>query len=215
MTTDFIEQRERIGQDVTLHKPNHSPIAKDEFHRMLELAHWKMAQSDTSKRTKPRFLGVDVGSKTGLALWDQELGDFLFMGTYSYWRAVWAALGMVNPYIDVIIVEDPGLNKHQHNLAPGDTKRKAASKGQDAGRVMQDTRRFIEFFRLLGFAVWQAKVNRTKLDLKDWRDHTGASGLWVRRGITSEHARDAGIYSGYQSGTIKVWRQKCDEQAAG
>ncbi len=217
MKLEFAEQRERMAVDSpTFDLPNHTEMNILEMHSLFRKAARAPDGWVPSEYTgrKTRFLGVDVGQYTGLALWDPELDDFLFMGSYNYWRAIHAALGMVDARLDVIVVEDPGLNKHQHNLHAQDTKRSAASKGQDAGRVMQDTRRFIEFFRLLGFAVWQAKVNNTKLSNKDWRRHTGASSLWTRSGVASQHARDAGVYSGGQAGTISVWRQKCGAQAA-
>lgn len=155
---------------------------------------------------KSRVVGVDCGQKMGVAIWDPEIEDFLWLTTLPFWRSIIQILHAVHPLRDVVIIENNGADRRQRNIHSNDSKRSAARKGQSVGEVIEKENLLESYLRAMGITVLKRPPANTKMGINEWIGYTGASDVWKPRGMTSEHARDAGLLCAGQNKTYQMWR---------
>jgi hypothetical protein len=122
------------------------------------------------------YIGIDPGTKTGIAVWDATKKEFFTIGTLT----IYEAINYCNSYefdYTTIIMEDARLRKWYGNSG--------REKLQGAGSVKRDCAIWEEVFpNIIKVAP---KNNKTKLDQAAFERLTG----W--KGRTSVHGRDAAM----------------------
>lgn len=176
---------------------------------MIDVASWRRVKGNgIIPERLPRFIGLDMGDRTGVAVWDQYERDFLHLTTLGFWRAVLCVMRLANPFHDLIIIEDPGINTHIHKISDRNSVRTAGRVGQKVGSVIEKTALIIELLNSAGYTVIPCEPRSTKIPAGLWVKVVEAGPRWQGRGVTSEHARDAGILVAGQVGTLEHWRAR-------
>lgn len=121
------------------------------------------------------YIGIDPGTKTGIAVWDSAEKRFHAIFTLTIFQAI----NYVNDWHPnaTIIMEDARLRKWFGNSG--------REKLQGAGSVKRDCAIWEEVFP--NIVKVAPKNNKTKLDAEAFKKLTG----W--QGRTSNHARDAAM----------------------
>lgn len=136
------------------------------------------------------YIGIDTGTNTGIAVWDNRQRSFVSVGCV----AIHKALKMVEEYAQkaleagtkiVVRVEDP----RQRTWYEPMTREQERSKLQGVGSVKRDASIWEDFLEDLGveFEMVAPKRNMTKLPQSTFNRITG----W--KGRTNEHGRDAAM----------------------
>ena len=127
------------------------------------------------------FIGIDVGTNTGVAVWDKSEKRFVEIQTTSILKA----MEIVKKYekIDIVQVRLEDARKRKWF---GDSGRERL---QGAGSVKRDCVIWEEFLndRKIPYMLIAPKNNNTKLSSESFKKITGYSGR------TNEHTRDAAM----------------------
>lgn len=127
------------------------------------------------------FIGIDVGTHTGVAVWDKSEKRFVEIQTTSILKA----MEIVKKYekIDIVQVRLEDARKRKWF---GDSGRERL---QGAGSVKRDCVIWEEFLndRKIPYMLIAPKNNNTKLSSESFKKITGYSGR------TNEHTRDAAM----------------------
>ena len=127
------------------------------------------------------FIGIDVGTHTGVAVWDKSEKRFVEIQTTSILKA----MEIVKKYekIDIVQVR---LEDARNRKWFGDSGRERL---QGAGSVKRDCVIWEEFLndRKIPYMLIAPKNNNTKLSSESFKKITGYSGR------TNEHTRDAAM----------------------
>ena len=128
------------------------------------------------------FIGIDTGTKTGIAIWNASASKFDHIGTTTISRAMDMVRGFKTAGHEVFVrVEDARLRKWF-----GD---KSDDKIQGAGSVKRDAAIWEDFLKEnnIRFEMVHPMKGATKLSKEQFFKTTGYTGL------TSEHSRDAAM----------------------
>lgn len=127
------------------------------------------------------FIGIDVGTNTGVAVWDKSEKRFVEIQTTSILKA----MEIVKKYekIDIVQVR---LEDARKRTWFGDS---GPERLQGAGSVKRDCVIWEEFLndRKIPYMLIAPKNNNTKLSSESFKKITGYSGR------TNEHTRDAAM----------------------
>jgi hypothetical protein len=135
------------------------------------------------------IIGIDPGTKTGVAVWDRDIKDFALLGTFSLIQA----FVELKPFISSVVYRFPVLmrceNPNTWRPFNGRNDKAAASRIQGAGSVKRD------------FAIWKEiadyyTVPFEPVSLQSSQKKVSADYFKKLTGIekrTSEHARDAAM----------------------
>lgn len=124
-------------------------------------------------------IGIDVGTKTGLAIWDKAKKKYVEIKTLPIHRALDVVKDYHSKHKIIVIVEDA------RKVRFGTDKVKA----QGAGSVKRDSSIWDDFLTDYNIPHAMARPNKriTKWDATTFRMQTGYEGL------TSSHSRDAAL----------------------
>ena len=137
------------------------------------------------------FVGIDPGSKTGLAIWDSASRAFREVATLPLWRAMeevkrWHYDCLMQNVPFAVVFEDA----RQRTWFPKD-RNSSEYRGHlmGAGAAKRDAAIWEEFLTALDipFTAQKPRPGTTKWNADYWSKVTG----WTGR--TSEHARDAAL----------------------
>ena len=165
--------------------------------------------------TKRLKIGIDPGSKTGIAIWNSTDRKFEENGlsTKDFWKAIFFIQGIkrdLNAEIDhiTLIIEDPNknapvfmINNEKNRILQAlemENKREAfteidsvlrvfSRRAQNVGQNKQMATFMIEYFRNIGFKVKEVRPTQTKM--KDY----AFKAITKYQGRCSQHARDAAM----------------------
>lgn len=164
--------------------------------------------------TKPRFyIGIDPGSKTGIAIWDRKKRVFTELMTKDLWDAIYYIQGVkkrLEGKIDhiTLVVENPNKNapvfmvnnekeKIQNALNMANKKqafteiesvlRIFSRRAQNVGQNKQMATFMIEYFQNIGFNVKEVRPTQKKMKDYAFKAITGYTGR------CSQHARDGAL----------------------
>lgn len=128
-----------------------------------------------------KYIGLDPGTHTGVAVWDTDKGEFSTLETLPLWKAMLLIRDLYLTDSVEVIFEDARLRRWFGNAG--------REQLQGAGSIKRDCSIWEEF--LLGsgipFRAMPPTAGQTKWSAEYFRKVTG----W--KGRTSEHARDAAI----------------------
>lgn len=127
------------------------------------------------------FIGIDVGTNTGVAVWDKSEKRFVEIQTTSILKAMEIVKKYEKSDIVQVRLEDARKRKWF-----GDSGRERL---QGAGSVKRDCVIWEEFLndRKIPYMLIAPKNNSTKLSAESFKKITGYSGR------TNEHTRDAAM----------------------
>ena len=133
---------------------------------------------------KPLYhIGIDPGTKTGIAIWDCTSKTLTAVSTCSILLAIFNVADLSKKSNGKILVriEDPNLRKWFGNSG--------REKLQGAGSIKRDFSIWMEFFEIynIPFEAVAPKNLRTKLTATTFKQITGYTAR------TSNHARDAAM----------------------
>lgn len=132
------------------------------------------------------YIGIDPGTKTGLAVWDSEKREFRIVRTTRILEAIWVCQEILRRVVPHIIFEDARRRKYlprEKNLS------EYRGKLMGAGSVKRDCEIWEEFCKgyNIPFTAVPPRKGATKWDADYFKKVTG----WTGR--TSNHARDAAL----------------------
>lgn len=129
------------------------------------------------------FLGIDPGTRTGLAKWDGS--DLKIWPAKDFWSAFDIFHELRVDYGDdlVTVIEKPDLNRPLFNKRI--TGRKRDRYAMNVGSVKRDGQLWVAYMEHRGFPYKAVRPSTSKWDADTLRRITGY------RGRTSEHGRDA------------------------
>lgn len=142
-----------------------------------------------------RWLGIDTGTNTGMALWDSRAKRFLFIKSTTAYEALTEAKKLFDSgNVDIIAIEDARLNKTTfgNKLKPYYALKNQKDYNlvlkiaQDVGGVMRDAAIWEEFCKLNDIEYRLVKPNKnsmTKMGAEFFKNYYD--------GKTNEHGRDA------------------------
>lgn len=128
------------------------------------------------------IIGIDPGTKTGLAIWDRASNQFIKVATMDIIDAIETIRQAKEAWGNIFVrIEDPHQRKW---FGPN-----ARAKMQGAGSVKRDFKIIRDYLdrNQIPFHAYNPKDVRTKMDAKSFSNITG----W--KGRTSNHARDAAL----------------------
>jgi len=135
-------------------------------------------------------IGIDGGKKTGFAVWDRSMHEFMKLESCDFWTAYKYVVDHFTPKNAELFIEDPSQNKPVF-MKKGVRNNKAFSKvAQNVGGVKRETNLLIEGIELEGFDVKRIVPRKgimTKIKAEPFRNITGYEGR------TNEHSRDAAM----------------------
>jgi len=134
-----------------------------------------------------RILGLDPGSRTGLAVWDRTDQKLLDIRTVAKAKAFDEALRLAREHaVDIILVEQ---NKDTVYNRPGQNPRAMLRIAKNVGQNIAFAEDLARRLRAEGFTVELVPPIRrgTKWSRETWEAHMGYSGR------SSSHSRDASI----------------------
>jgi len=133
------------------------------------------------------LIGVDPGTKTGLAGWDKPLQKFEFIKTLKIHRAIQVVFDLWHLKRPIkVFVEDARLRVWFGKIK---SEKEDRARLQGAGSIKRDCVIWEDFLTdyKIPFVMIPPKGNKTKLDANTFARMTG----WKER--TSEHSRDGGM----------------------
>lgn len=143
---------------------------------------------EQTKRLKDMaiFIGIDPGTKTGLAVWDSEKREFIAVRTTRILEAIWLCQEILRRVCPHIIFEDARKRRYlprEKNLS------EYRGKLMGAGSVKRDCEIWEEFCQgyNIPYTAVPPRKGLTKWDAETFKRMTG----W--KGRTSNHARDAAL----------------------
>lgn len=133
---------------------------------------------------KARYkIGIDPGTKTGIAVWCNEEKKLIAVNTMKIHEAILAVLNLRHDFEVEMVIEDPNtwVQFRQNN--------QAKARAQGAGSVKRD------------FAIWRDLCNEYQIPMRKVRlqgtikklDRVKFQKITGYMGRTSEHARDAAM----------------------
>jgi len=128
-----------------------------------------------------KYIGIDIGTETGIAIWDGINKAFDSIETMTITRAMEKVRELHRQTDVAVYIEDARLRTWFGNAG--------REKLQGAGSIKRDSKIWEDFCQEQGlnYQMIPPKNNVTKLDADQFHRWTG----WDRR--TSEHARDAAM----------------------
>jgi hypothetical protein len=134
-------------------------------------------------RGKQLIVGVDAGKNTGVAVWDDTVGEWTLM-TVGFWDAHDCILSL-SPVTAAIVIEVPSghvIHKRKEGATKGFGRDRMAA---NVGSARREATLLAERFLAKGYTVIQEKPTATKWTRAELARHTG-----IER-PTNEHVRDA------------------------
>lgn len=127
------------------------------------------------------IIGIDPGTKTGVAMWDRQEGKFLAIATMNIIEATTYVVNWQSKMRNVLVVIEDARTRSGTDAAK-----------MGAGSIRRDCAIWQEFSEFYGVDIlWRAtprgKIRTTKLSAEVFEALTG----WKER--TSNHARDAAM----------------------
>lgn len=134
-----------------------------------------------------KYIGIDTGVNTGIAVWDTESRDLLSVETTTITKAMLSVLDFLQSDERVKVVFEDARQRKWIPTMPD--IRREMGRWQGSGSVMRDCKIWEDFCKenSIPYEAVAPKRNRTKLTAEAFRRLTG----W--KGRTSEHARDAAM----------------------
>lgn len=130
------------------------------------------------------YIGIDVGTKTGIAVWDRQSKSFTRLDTLKIHEA-WALVTRINQgYVGMIFVRVEDARKISWETKD---KKADAARAQGAGSVKRDAAIWEDFLTDMNIPFEMVKANNTKLPADKFEMITGY------KEQTSSHARDAAM----------------------
>jgi hypothetical protein len=136
-----------------------------------------------------KYIGIDPGKSTGLAIYDTETGQFDNVYSTTFWGAIAAidvliAHSMPGKYELAAVVELPTTKAVWHKKAktPGAKDRTAVN----VGSVVREAELIVDYLKGSGIKVI-TQHPRGKVDAAYFKRVTG----W--QGVTNSHSRDAAM----------------------
>ncbi|WP_036026254.1 hypothetical protein [Leptospira noguchii] len=142
----------------------------------------RFEKSQFEPLTERLLIGIDPGTKTGFAIWNQDLKQLTRVMTYSVLKAQDEVKACFEKDKSLcLIIED--ARKRKWYGKDSDAKR------MGAGSVKRDCTIWVEFCNRNGipYRLDHPKRGLTKITAAEFKILTG----WIKR--TSEHARDAAL----------------------
>lgn len=135
-----------------------------------------------------KYIGIDPGKATGLAIYDTETGQFDNVYSTTFWGAINAidvliAQSMTGKYELCAVVELPTTKAVWHKAKSAGAKDRAAV---NVGSVIREAELIVDYLKEQGIRVI-TQHPRGKVDADYFKRVTG----W--QGVTNSHSRDAGI----------------------
>lgn len=127
-------------------------------------------------------IGIDPGTRTGLAIYDRQLDAIVYGQTLTFWK-VFDVLKKYGPDEAEVIVEDCSMNKPRFRHKEGFRIQDRMSR--NVGSVQRESVLIIEGIERLGYRVLGIKPTSGKWDDRTCKRVT----RWMER--TSQHVRDA------------------------
>lgn len=134
-----------------------------------------------------KYIGIDTGVNTGIAVWDTESRDLLSVETTTITKAMLSVLDFCRSDERVKVVFEDARQRKWIPTMP--SLRREMGRWQGSGFVMRDCKIWEDFCKenSIPYEAVAPKRNRTKLTAEAFKRLTG----W--KGRTSEHARDAAM----------------------
>lgn len=134
-----------------------------------------------------KYIGIDTGVNTGIAVWDTESRDLLSVETTTITKAMLSVLDFLQSDERVKVVFEDARQRKWIPAMPD--IRREMGRWQGSGSVMRDCKIWEDFCKenSIPYEAVAPKRNRTKLTAEAFNRLTG----W--KGRTSEHARDAAM----------------------
>lgn len=134
-----------------------------------------------------KYIGIDTGVNTGIAVWDTESRDLLSVETTTITKAMLSVLDFLQSDERVKVVFEDARQRKWIPAMPD--IRREMGRWQGSGSVMRDCKIWEDFCKenSIPYEAVAPKRNRTKLTAEAFKRLTG----W--KGRTSEHARDAAM----------------------
>lgn len=136
------------------------------------------------------YIGIDTGTNTGIAVWDNRQRSFVSVGCVAIHKAMRIVEEYAQKALDagtrcIVRVEDPRQRTRYEPM----TREAERKKLQGVGSVKRDASIWEDYLSDLGveFEMVAPKRNVTKLSQDRFRVMTG----WQNR--TNEHGRDAAM----------------------
>jgi hypothetical protein len=136
-----------------------------------------------NRPTYNRIIGIDGGTKTGLADWNPHQKRFMRIATLDFWSAFFEVCE-TDASETLLVIEDPQANRPVFHRA-GVTDRRAMKVAQNVGAVKRESRLLAEGFERAGYRVVLVRPGGRKWDAATFR------ALTRHVGRTSQHGRDA------------------------
>jgi hypothetical protein len=135
-----------------------------------------------------KYIGIDPGKSTGLAIYDTETGSFDNVYSTTFWGAIAAidvliAHSMPDKYELAAVVEVPKTKSVWHKAESDGAKNRTAV---NVGTVIDKAELIVEYLENHGIRVIKQHP-RGKVDAAYFKRVTG----W--QGATNSHSRDAGM----------------------
>ena len=131
--------------------------------------------------TYKNYIGLDPGTKTGLAVWDGN--KFPILETVSFWKAYRFIKNNYNPSDTLVVIEKSKTKKVWQRKGKQGV---AETTAFNVGMSFREAELLIEGLESLGFKVLIIHP-QGKMDSEVFKRYTKYEGR------TSEHARDAGM----------------------
>lgn len=141
-----------------------------------------------------RFVGIDAGVNTGLAVWNSDSQTFLTLKTLNFFDALLELLELQKQAEEesfrfAVIIEDPNGNSPTFGKFDQQERRVRDTISQRIGSNKRDAILISNFCQLQGFEsflIVPSKKSLTKLTKSTF------AALTKFEGLSSQHARDAG-----------------------
>jgi hypothetical protein len=142
-------------------------------------------------KTADYVIGIDPGTRTGLAIWSTKDKRLTNVVTSTIWEALKYVHGFCEGHRCLLRVENPNTWVNF-----GSDRKAAAKRAQGAGSVKRDFAIWEDFAKTEGIPFEGVPLTKAlkKLDAATFKRYTG----WEAR--TSEHARDAAMLCWNHSG---------------
>lgn len=135
---------------------------------------------------KPFSIGIDGGTHTGFAVYDNESKEFVAVKTLNFWAVYDFITKIYTPENALIVIEYLPPKQTVYARVYSATQKGRDRFNQNVGSVKRETSLLIERFESLGYEVRKVKpIKAKKWTAEQFQRYTG----WKEK--TSQHGRDA------------------------